>query len=112
MGEVMKCGTTTRTKDQIDEQIDQLGGSLEAGGTALSASGLSRHTEKLLELLADITLHPSFAKDELDKVVTQAQSGLKARKMEPNGIVDVVRKRVLYGDNHPYGEVETEAERR
>jgi len=107
-GEVMKCGTTTRTKDQIDEQIDQLGGSLGAGGTSLSASGLSRHTEKFLELLADITLHPSFPKEELEKVVMQTQSGLKARKSEPDMIVDVVRKKVLYGQNHPYGETETE----
>lgn len=107
-GEVMKCGTATRTKDQIDEQIDQLGGSLEAGGTSLSASGLSRNTEKLIELLADITLHPSFPKDELEKVVMQAQSGLKARKSEPNAIVEVIRKRVLYGGTHPYGEVQTE----
>lgn len=107
-GEVMKCGTTTRTKDQIDEQIDQLGGSLGAGGTALFVSGLSRNTEKLLELLADIALHPSFPKDELEKVVMQTQSGLKARKTEPNAIVDLIRKKVLYGDNHPYGEVQTE----
>jgi zinc protease len=109
MGEAMKCGTATRTKDQIDEEIDQLGGSLGAGGTALYASGLSRHTEKLLALLADIAVHPTFPKEEVERVVMQAQSGLKARKMEPNSIVDVVRKRVLYGDAHPYGEVETEA---
>ena len=108
MGEVMKCGTTTRTKDQIDEQIDQLGGTLEAGGTALFSSGLSRHTEKFLELLADIALHPSFPKDELEKVVMQRQSALKARKSEPDLIVDVVRKKMLYGKNHPYGEIQTE----
>lgn len=108
VGEVMKCGTATRTKDEIDESIDLLGGSLGAGGTALYASGLSRHAEKLLEILADITMHPSFPKDELEKVVMQTQSGLKARKMEPNSIVEVVRKKVLYGDGHPYGEVETD----
>lgn len=108
MGEVMKCGTTTRTKDQIDEEIDLLGGSIGAGGTALYASGLSRHTEKLLALLADITIHPSFPKEEVERVVMQTQSGLKARTMEPNSIVDIVRKRVLYGVDHPYGEVQTE----
>lgn len=108
MGEAMKCGTATRTKDQIDEQVDMIGASLGAGGTALYASGLSRHMDKLLDLLADITLHPSFPKEEIEKVVMQMQSGLKMRKTEPDAIVEVVRKKVLYGDNHPYGEVQTE----
>jgi len=108
MGEVMKCGTAGRSKDQIDEQIDQIGGSLGVGGTGLFASGLSRHTEKLLELLADITLHPTFPQSELERVVMQTQSGLKARKSEPDAIVDVVRRKALYGDAHPYGEIQTE----
>ena len=55
-----------------------------------------------------VGMHPSFPKDELDKLITQAESGLKARKSEPDEIVDVLRKRVLYGDAHPYGEIETE----
>jgi len=108
MGQVLKCGTATRTKDQIDEQVDLLGASLNTGGTDLYASGLSRNTEKLLELLADIAIHPSFPKDEIEKAVMQTQSGLKARKMEPNAIIEVLRKKVLYGTTHPYGEVESE----
>jgi zinc protease len=108
MGQVMRNGTATRTKDQLDEEIDLLGGSLEANGTTVSASGLSKYTEKLIGLVADITLHPSFPKDELDKVVTQTLSALKSRKSEPDQIVEVVRKEILYGGQHPYGEVQTE----
>ncbi len=108
MGDVMRSGTVTRTKDQLDEEIDLIGGSLDATGTAISARGLSKHMEKLFELLSDVTLHPTFPKDELDKVVMQKQSALKSRKSEPDQIVEVVRKKILYGDHHPYGEVETE----
>lgn len=107
-GQLMRAGTTKRTKDQLDEEIDRIGATLNAGGTALFAAGLSRHTAKLFELVADITLRPSFPQEELDKLIMQTQSGLKARKAEPNSIVDVLRRRVLYGDTHPYGEVETE----
>ena len=35
-------------------------------------------------------------------------SGIKYRKTDPNAIVNVVRQRLLYGDKHPYGEIEME----
>ncbi|MBP1657770.1 MAG: processing peptidase [Bacteroidetes bacterium] len=108
-GQLMRCGTTKRTKDQLDEEIDAIGAEISASGTSVSANGLSRHTEKILALLADITLRPSFPKDELSKLVMQTQSALKMRATEPDAIVDVVRKKVLYGESHPYGEVESEA---
>jgi zinc protease len=107
-GQLMRSGTAKRTKDQLDEEIDMLGASIGAGGTSIFANGLSRHTEKLIELVSDITLHPSFPKDELEKLVMQTTSGLKFRKSTPDGIVEVVRQKLLYGSGHPYGEVETE----
>ena len=107
-GQLMRNGTTTRTKDQLDEEIDRIGGSLGSGPTSVYASGLSKHTEKLFDLMSDIALHPSFPQDELDKLVMQTQSGLKHRKVEPDAIVEVVREKLLYGSKHPYGEIETE----
>ena len=107
-GELLRNGTKNRTKDQIDEEVDLIGGDLGSNGTMVYASGLSKYTEKLVELMSDIVLHPSFPQDELDKLVTQTKSGLQYRKTEPNMIVDVVRRKVLFGSDHPYGEVQTE----
>ena len=107
-GGLLCNGTTTRTKDQIDEQVDMLGAHLSSGGTSVFAGGLSKYTEKLMELMADVTLHPSFPQDELEKVKTQSISALKSRKMEPNAVADVVKRVALYGATHPYGEIETE----
>lgn len=107
-GQLLRSGTTTRTKDQLDEEIDLIGANIGSGGTSVFASGLSKNTDKLFELMADIILHPSFPQDELEKILTQTKSGLKYRKTDPTMIADVVRRRVIYGENHPYGEVETE----
>ncbi len=107
-GQLLRTGTTTKTKDQLDEEVDLIGADLGSGSTSVSASGLSKYTEKLFELMADITLHPSFPPDELEKIVTQTKSGLKFRKTEPDMIADVVRKRIIFGENHPYGEIETD----
>ena len=107
-GGLLCNGTTTRTKDQIDEQVDMLGAHLSSGGTSVFASGLSKYTEQLMELMADVTLHPSFPQDEVEKVKTQAISGLKFRKTEPSAVAEVVKRVALYGTTHPYGEIETE----
>jgi zinc protease len=107
-GQLMREGTVKRTKDQIDKEVDLIGASLGASGTAVFGGGLSKYTEKLFDLFSDIVLHPSFPQDELDKLKEQTISGIKYRKAEPNAIVNVVRQRLLYGDKHPYGEIEME----
>ncbi|HEY6953153.1 MAG TPA: insulinase family protein [Bacteroidota bacterium] len=107
-GQLMRSGTKTKTKDQIDEEVDRIGASLGSGGTSVYASGLSKYTEKLFDLMSDVALHPSFPQDELDKLIMQTKSGIKHRRMEPDAVVGMVRQKVLYGPTHPYGEVETE----
>ncbi len=107
-GQLMRSGTTKRSKDQLDEEVDRIGATLGASGLSVDASGLSRNIDKLVELVADITLRPSFPQTELQKLIMQTQSGLKARKSDPDAIVSILRSRILYGDKHPYGEVETE----
>jgi predicted Zn-dependent peptidase len=107
-GQVMRNGTKIRTKDQIDEEVDRIGASLGSGGTSVYASGLSKYTEKLFDLMSDISLHPTFPQDELDKLITQTKSGIKQRRMQPDAVAEMVRQKVLYGSTHPYGEVETE----
>jgi len=108
MGQLLRNGTKTRTKDKLDEEIDLIGARINSYSTSIFASGLSKYTEKLFELTSDIILNPSFSQDELDKVKEQTISGLKYRKTEPDAIVEVLRQRAVYGANHPYGEFETE----
>jgi zinc protease len=108
MGQLLRNGTKTRTKDKLDEEIDLIGSSISTNSTSVFAAGLSKYTEKLFELTSDIVLNPVFPQDELDKVKEQTISGLKYRKTDPNFIVEILRQRVLYGANHPYGEFETE----
>jgi zinc protease len=107
MGQLLRNGTKTRTKDKLDEEVDLIGARISSYSTSVFASGLSKYAEKLFELTADITLNPSFSQDELDKVKEQTISGLKYRTTDPNSIVEILRQRTLYGANHPYGEFET-----
>lgn len=108
VGEVLMGGTQSRSKDQIDEEIDMIGGNISFSATSASASSLTKYQDKLLTLFSDILLHPSFPQEELDKLKKQAISGIASDKDDPNAISSKVSNVVLYGKDHPYGEFETE----
>lgn len=108
-GELLRSGTNTRTKDQIDEEVDFIGANLSTSSTGVNASSLSRHKDKLMALMADVVLNPAFPQEEFDKIVKQNKSGLAASKDNPQYIANSVQAKLLYGADHPYGELTTEA---
>ena len=108
-GQLMGTATATRTKDQIDEEIDFIGASLNTSSGSLSGSALKKHNEKLLEIMSDVLLNPVFNEEELDKVKKQTISALAYNKNDPAAISGVVSDALFYGKDHPYGEVTTEA---
>lgn len=107
-GQLLRNGTTTRSKAQLDEEIDFIGASLSTSSGGVYAASLTKHKEKLLELMTDILFNPSFPQEELEKIRKQTLSGLAASKDDPNAIAGNVRSVLLYGKDHPYGEITTE----
>jgi len=107
-GDLLKTGTRTRTKDQIDEEIDFIGGTLSTSPTGFYAASLKKHLPKLLEVTSDVVLNPSFPQEELDKLKKQNKSGLAAQKDNANAIANRVGAILTYGKDHPYGEPDTE----
>ena len=105
---LMRTGTTTRSKDQLDEQIDFIGATLNTSATGFSASSLKKHLPKLMELSADVLLNPQFKQEELDKFKKQMASNLAASKDDPATMETNLQQALLYGKNHPYGEILTE----
>lgn len=108
-GQLLRRGTENRTKAQLDEEVDFIGASLNTSGLGVSGSALSKHQDKLLELMSDVLLHPAFDGDELEKLKKQTISGLATQKDNPNAIAGNVANVLNYGKDHPYGEIESEA---
>lgn len=107
-GQLLRTGTKTRSKADIDEAVDFIGARLNTSATGIFASSLTRHTESLLELMSDIVFNAEFKQEELDKIIKQTLSGLKAQKDDPNAIAANVRNALVFGLDHPYGEQVTE----
>ncbi|MBI1265791.1 MAG: insulinase family protein [Cryomorphaceae bacterium] len=107
-GDLMKTGTTNRSKSEIDEAIDFIGGDLNTFSTGISGSSLSKHSDALLEVMSDVLLHPTFPEEELEKARKQALSGLASAKTSADQISANISNAATYGLSHPYGEMQTE----
>ncbi|WP_291725951.1 insulinase family protein [Bernardetia sp.] len=108
-GSMLRRGTETRTKEQLDEEVDFMGANLITYSRGIYASSLKRHSDKLLSIFSDVLYNPSFTNEELEKVRNEALSNLQSLPSSPEQIANNVVSKVNYGNNHPYGEVETEA---
>lgn len=107
-GQLLRRGTKTRTKAEIDEAVDFIGANMNTSGRGISASSLSKHQDLLLELMSDVLLNPTFADEELEKLKKQTISGLASEKDSPNAIAANVGNVLDFGKKHPYGEIVTE----
>ncbi len=104
--QLMMKGTTTRSALEIALSAEDIGGSIGAGSDAdfseIRGTALGRHWERLLELIADVALHPSLALDELDGERRLILRGIRDRQDQPFALAHDTLTAQLYG-RHPYG---------
>jgi zinc protease len=83
-------GTTTRTSKQQAEQIDFVGGALEAKAsedfTTASARVLKKDIDLGFTLLADMLQHPAFHKQEFERIRTQLLGEMASDNDDPGHI--------------------------
>jgi len=100
-------GTATRTAPQIADDTDQIGAALSknAGNdnAFVRVSALSNVTDAALDLLSDVSLHPSFSDKEIDRIRRQRLTALLQLKDQPVQVAISVASRALYGSDSPYG---------
>ncbi len=106
-GEVMRTGgTETMTGDQIDEQLEAIGASVETGMGAVSSSAganaLSEYSEKIIAILADVLRRPVFDEDKIELAKSNQKSGISRRNDEPIPIAIREFRNLVYGANSPY----------
>lgn len=108
LSELLTAGTKTRTKDELNKEIDFIGARLSASARSMFGRSLKKHQEKLLELMSDIAMNADFKQEELDKIQKRYLSALQAEKNEPDQMLKNVAAVVNYGTHHPYGEIPNE----
>ncbi len=108
MSGLLTEGTQSRTSRQIAEEVERMGATLHAGAssdyTTVSASALSVFGDKILELMADVVLRPSFPENEVELRKQNTKESLKQQRAQPSFLANEMVSRVMFGE-HPYAAI-------
>lgn len=100
-------GTKKRTALQISEELALLGASLGSGSdldvSYVSLSALKNKLDESLNIFADVILNPSFPEEDFNRLKAQTIAAIQREKVTPTSMALRVFPRILFGENHAYG---------
>jgi len=106
LADLLTRGTTSRSGDEISTTVDRLAADLSGfsgrNSLGLSAVGLSRHGDALLDLLLDCLFEHDVPEDELDVQRKAQLEDIRHKDDAPARSCFRAALAGLYGD-HPYG---------
>ena len=107
---LMREGTTTKTSEQISEQLERLAAAVNVGAgpssvfATVSGSGLTNNLDTVLALMSDVLMHPSFQQAEIDRYKTRQRGLLMQSRAQPSFLAQERLSQALFGD-HPLSRV-------
>lgn len=107
-GSLIGNGSKTISKDAFNEEVDFLGADINFSTNGAFASGLSKYSKRILELMADGALNPNFTQEEFDKEKEKLIEGIKTQEKSVPAVAGRVENVLVYGKNNPSGEYLTE----
>jgi zinc protease len=106
-GTVLRTGgTTTKTGDDIDRELESLAATVETY-IGLSSGGfvssmLKEDVDRVLAILADILVNPAFREDKIELAKIQQRSGISRRNDEVEEIARREFWKLMYGVESPF----------
>ena len=100
-------GTTTRTSQEISDEMEFLGSQLRASASCefatLSAETLTSHWQNALEILSDVARNATFPRQEFDRVRGERLTDLSRIPDSPQAIAGRASQALLFGAGTRYG---------
>jgi zinc protease len=104
---MLQEGTTTRSSQEIAEEMALLGTQLDSHTgreyVMLSADTLSSHWSRALEIIADVARNPSFPKREVERVRKERLADLRRIGDYPMSVALRASHALVYGPETRYG---------
>ncbi len=99
-------GTTSRTGDELDEELERIAASVETGiglnsGSA-SMSVLKEDIDTGLAILADVLMNPAFRQDKIMLAKIQHRSSIARRNDNVRAIAGREYEKLIYGPDSVY----------
>ncbi len=108
LADMLKSGTTTRSKKQLADELDKIKTSISFSGGSTSLS-ININTDKqnlpaALALLDDMLKNPKFDPAEFDKIILDTKAGYESGKNDPQTIASDKLGKMMsnYPSGHPY----------
>ena len=107
-GLVMRTGgTTARSGDQLDEDLENIAASVESSieetSGEVSFSALSENAEKVLSVFHDVLTEPAFRQERFDLAKSQLRDEIARRNDDPEAVAGREFNNIVYGKDTPYG---------
>lgn len=104
--DMMTKGTATKTPEQLEEAIQQLGASLNVYATKeairITGNTLARNYEATIDLLEEILFEPRWDANEFDLLQKSTLSQIRQQTASPNSIAQNAYNKVVYGEENIY----------
>ncbi|MDJ0845999.1 M16 family metallopeptidase [Crocosphaera sp.] len=109
-GTLMRLGGTQQhSANDINERLEQRAARVEVSmGTSSGSAGFNTLTEDLetvFSLFSEILQEPAFAPQPLTLIKTQKQGQIARRNDDPGDIASRELRKLIYGDDSPYGRI-------
>jgi zinc protease len=107
-GEVLRIGgTTAKTGEEIDRQLEDVGAHVESeiGETSGSVNffALKENAAEAMGVFHDVLTSPEFRQDKVDLYKSQLRSAIARRNDSPEGVLGREFASTIYGRDNPYG---------
>lgn len=103
---MMMRGTTGRDAIQLGDDIEAIGANIETFGDfdtiGIGGKGLVSTLPTLLDLVADVAMHPAFDAKELDRERSRRMTILKTQVDRPGTLLGNAIGELLYAKDNPY----------
>ena len=99
----LKHGTAGYSKATLDEELDFMGASINTYASkesaGLSSKFASRDKEKVLKMIKELLVSPTFPPDEFEKEKKRLLVRLEQQKESPRGVISIYFDKFFYGDH-------------
>lgn len=105
MSDMLIKGTKSRNAQQIAEEMESVGGSIETfsgnNSFGVSVNVLKQDFDKGLNILSDVIMNPNFDQQEMEKKRSEILAAIKEQEDDPYSLAGRLFKQTLF-KNHPY----------
>jgi zinc protease len=107
---LMREGTTTKTSEQISEQLERLAAAVGVGAgisspfATATGNGLTNNLDTVLALMADVLMNPSFPQVEIDRYKARTRANFMNQRTQPAFLAQERLSKALFAD-HPLSRI-------